>query len=97
MSNKSDIIYSVNQVLPDNGETVLCFGHKTLCCIEDMDKVPDWHIVTFILKICQYKLKNLIPTDPEESILQNYTVTEFWECEHPEDGYIIGVTKWKDI
>lgn len=83
----------VTKWLPNNGERVLCFGHKTYCCKEDMDKEPAWHEVTFSLSITSYGLKPTVPDDPEESILRCYTVGECWSC---DDGYqVIGVTKWK--
>lgn len=90
--------YSVTEALPNNGEKVLCFGHHTYCCEEDMDEKPDWHEATFELKVHEYKLKNTVPLDPEESILEYYKASESWDC-GPEfmDGRVIGVTKWKRL
>ncbi len=93
-----NIEYLVTQRLPDNGQRVMCFGHKTYCCKEDMQEIPDWYEVVFCFTIGSYKIKNIVPVDPEESILQNYTCIESWEL-GPEfmDGHVIGVTKWKKI
>jgi len=88
--------YSVLQSLPDHGVKCLCFGHKTYCCKDDMDKEPDWHEVTFSFGVSRYKLKENIPEDPEESILEFCHIVELWNI-GPEfhDGKVIGVTKWK--
>jgi hypothetical protein len=88
--------YSVTQILPCHGQKVKCWGHKTFCCKEDMDEEADWHEVTFQLEVCCYEVKQQIPLDPEETILANYQVHEYWEIEadHTE-GQVIGVTKWK--
>ena len=90
--------YSVTQCLPDNNQKVLCFGHHTHCCKEDMDENPDWHEVTFELDFYFYKLKKEIPTDPDESIIESSRIIESWTC-GPEftDGKVIGVTKWKEL
>lgn len=90
--------YSVLHALPNNWQRVMCFGHKTYCCCQDMDKEPDWHEVIFRFVVCEYKLKEAIPEDPEETILQYIKVVEGWDC-GPEflDGQVIGVTKWKKI
>lgn len=88
--------FSVTQWLPKNGSKVMCFGHKTCCCKEDMDENPDWHEVKFDLSVFSYKLKNEIPSDPEESILDSYEVCEFWKVEtNDQPEHVIGVTKWK--
>jgi len=90
--------HCVNQRLPDNGQIVFCFGHHTHCCKEDMDEKPDWHKVTFTFEVSSYKLKNEIPKDPEESILEYYKIYEHWNCgEDFSDGFVIGVSKWKSI
>lgn len=89
-------IYDVNYILPDDGEKVLCYGHHTLCCKEDMEETPEWHEVTFSFHISQYILKKKIPDDPEESILESYKVTEQWDCGPKwSDGLVIGVTQWR--
>ena len=90
--------YLITQALPDNGKKVLCFGHHTHCCKEDMDKNPAWHEVVFSIRVHTYKIKSVIPDDPEESILEYYKASEHWECS-PEftDGFVIGVTRWKKI
>lgn len=90
--------YSVTQRLPDDGQRVICFGHHTYCCSEDMDEEPAWHEVTFSFCVTAYKLKKEIPQDPEETILEYIKVVENWDC-GPEfsDGHVIGVTKWKRI
>jgi hypothetical protein len=88
--------YYVNQALPNNGQKVLCFGHHTHCCKEDMDEQPAWHEATFQFIVGEYRLKKEIPADPEESILDYYKISEDWSC-GPEftDGFVIGVIKWK--
>jgi hypothetical protein len=92
MKNK---IYKVTERLPDQGQKCKCFGYKTLCCQSDMDEIRDWHDVTFNFLISTYKLKNKIPEDPEETILEESSVIEKWECgPNFEDGFIIGVTEW---
>ena len=90
--------WCVTKCLPDDGEKVLCFGHETYCCSEDMEDQPEWHEVTFRFMISMYKLKSQIPADPEETILEKYEIREVWEmgCD-PGDGHVIGVTKWKDL
>lgn len=88
--------YCVTQWLPNDGEKVLCFGHKTFCCTEDMDQEPAWHEVTFKLIVSWYKLKKEIPNDPEESIILEHSIFEQWKIEH-EGTHIIGVTKWKRL
>lgn len=91
-----EYICSVNKILPNNGEQCFCYGYKTYCCKEDMDTEPDWHEVIFKFVICEYKLKNEIPKDPEESILENIIVTEYWELvSNVEQGHVIGVSLWK--
>lgn len=90
--------HSIVTCIPDDGQKVLCFGHKTCCCVEDMEEIPQWHEVIFKMNICEYKLKKEIPIDPEETILDCYSVREIWKVEtdgQPE--YIIGVTRWKKI
>jgi hypothetical protein len=90
--------YNVTQWLPDHGKRVLCLGHHTHCCKEDMDEEADWHEVTFTFEISSYKLKKEVPQDPEESILEYYKMFEHWRCgEDFCDGFVIGVTKWKVI
>lgn len=86
--------HSVLKWLPSDGERVMCFGHKTFCCQEDMEEEKAWHEVIFELVIHSYKLKEEIPQDPEESVLDSYEVGEFWGMDHE---HVIGVTKWKYI
>lgn len=90
--------YSVLQCLPDDGQRCLCFGHHTYCCVEDMDEEAAWHEVTFKFEVSSYLLKKELPTDPEESVLQEITIEEYWES-GPEftDGHVIGVTEWRPI
>lgn len=96
-----EIEYIVTQILPDNREKVMCFGHETFCCKEDMEKEAAWHEVTFEMVISSYGLKKEIPLCPEESILRCYTVTENWNIDYDEQDQdqmgrsVIGVTKWK--
>lgn len=93
-----DKIYSVLERLPDDGQRVMCFGHKTYCCAQDMDNQPDWHEVTFSFDVSSYKLMKYFPLNIENSVLQEYEVKEHWEIGSEfEDGYVIGVTKWKPI
>ena len=92
--------YSVLQRLPDDGQVVMCFGHKIYCCKEDMDEDAQWHEVKFTMHVWDRKLKKIMPIDPEASVLESYTVKEHWEMvdeanEHP--FHILGVTKWKGI
>ena len=97
---EKDKEYLVTQCLPDENQEVLCFGHYTDCCKEDMDKEPSWHRVIFKFEISEYKLKEKLPIDPEESLLEYYRVVENWEkCPSgtSEDGHVIGVTKWKSV
>lgn len=95
---REEQIYEVNHSLPDNGQRVMCFGHKTYCCVEDMDENSDWHEVTFRFNISSYKLKRDIPNDPEESILEKYSLRETWDAECGEGPeHVIGVTKWKRL
>lgn len=90
--------YSITKSLPCHGQRVLCFGHKTHCCEEDMDSDPDWHKVIFKFEVSSYKLKNEISKDWNESIFEDYEVIDTWECgEDCYDGHIIGVTKWKKL
>lgn len=93
-----EIVYNVTQCLPDHGKRVMCFGHATFCCKEDMDEEAAWHEVTFTFDVGSYKLKKEIPLDPEESILQEYIIDEEWKI-GPDftDGQVIGVSKWKKI
>lgn len=90
--------FSVLEMLPDDGEVCVCFGHKTFCCKDDMDEMPAWHDVTFRFELSSYKLKEKIPQDPEDSILEFCNFVESWEI-GPEfhDGHVIGVTKWKKL
>ena len=85
--------YSVLERLPSNGEKVLCFGHKTYCCIEDMEEKPDWHEVTFELCVSMYKLKKDLPADLEDSVIEKADLKDLWHCDEQE--HVIGVTKWK--
>lgn len=92
--------YSVTERLPNNGQRVLCFGNKTFCCEEDMEKEKDWHEVTFKFNISSYRLKKEIPESPEETILDCYEVYEGWIVQEEEYGaeeHVIGVTKWKKL
>lgn len=76
----------------------MCFGHHTLCCSIDMDKEPAWHEVTFKFQPSSYKIKQTFPKDLEDSILEYCNATEHWNCgEEFEDGFVIGVTKWKKL
>lgn len=90
--------YSVLQRLPDDREKCLCFGHKTFCCKEDMEKEPEWHRVVFRFLVSSYCLKKEFPKDIEESILERCEVVEEWECvgDEPKE-HVIGVTKWKKL
>lgn len=88
--------WSVTQILPENEQVVMAYGHETICCSEDMDKEADWHMVKFRLHVSSYKLKKEMPFDIEESILETYQVTEEWEG--IDDGtHLIGVSKWKKL
>lgn len=93
--------YSVLQKLPNNGQKVQCFGHSTYCCFEDMDEEADWHDVTFEFVLLSYKLKDRIPDDPEESVLELIDHAEYWrigdEVEYGVEEHVIGVTKWRSI
>ena len=87
--------WSTLKVLPDHGEKCLCFGHKTYCCKEDMEKDAAWHEVIFKFKISLYKLKDKFPDDVEESILEAYKIYEKWQID--DESFVIGVTKWKNF
>lgn len=94
-------VYRVTDRLPKNGQICLCFGNKTYCCSEDMDKIKKWHKVKFELVILSYSLKKEIPVDPEESILSECEVSEYWNILENEDDdwkeYVIGVTEWSPL
>jgi len=86
----------VNYKLPTSGHIVKCYGYKTYCCKEYMDEKPDWHTVHFTLRVNSYRLKKTPPTDPEDTILEEYTVKESWDClEDGQPAHVIGVTKWR--
>lgn len=93
--------YQVTELLPDDNDIVWAFGHKTYCCSLDSEKEPDWYRVKFYFMVCSYRIKEHIPSDPEESILSSYTISEKWDIlneddEHEfPDGRVIGVTKWR--
>jgi len=90
--------WSVLTVLPNNGDRCLCYGYKTFCCEQDMDDEREWHEVTFSFHMACYKLKQEIPQDPEESVLESYDAIESWDIgEEFSDGRVIGVTKWKHL
>jgi hypothetical protein len=91
--------YNVTQWLPDNGEIVLCFGHRTYCCVEDMEIEPDWHEVIFSFDVSSYKIKKELPVDPEESILEFCETVEHWRIADDEEPreHVIGVSKWKKL
>jgi hypothetical protein len=91
---KEEMIYKVTQTLPMNPQKCMAYGYATYCCAEDMDEKPDWHEVTFKIVIRSYKLKNYIPEDIEESILESYRISESW-CVDSNGMHLIGVTKWK--
>ncbi len=90
--------YSVLDRLPYPGKKVLCFGHATFCCEEDMDEA-DWHEVIFLLIPISWNLKKEIPKDLEESIYDWLIVSETWQLpgdhEPGDNNRVIGVTKWK--
>ena len=94
-----DIFFDVTKRLPDNRQKVLCFGHKTYCCSDDMDENPDWHEVIFEFVISSYRIKKEIPKNPEESMLEEYTMCEQWNSVDLDEQryHIIGVKKWKNI
>lgn len=96
----NEIIYDLSKGcrLPDDGQRVLCFGHKTFCCKEDMDEDPDWHEVVFRFRVSNYRIRNPLPSDPEDSILSTYEVVEEWDADSDEGAaHVIGVTKWKAL
>lgn len=78
--------------LPQNGQMVLCFGHKTMCCDEDMDLEPDWHLAKFEFSI-SYRVKNPLPENLCESLIEYAEVHDYWKID--EYFHVIGVTKWK--
>lgn len=89
--------YLTTQCLPDDGQVVQCWGHKTYCCVEDMEETPDWHKVKFKFHV-SYRCKREMPSDIEDSVLEYYEVHESWsvfqeEPDQPE--HVIGVTKWR--
>lgn len=93
----NDKIWKVTQRLPENEQIVMCFGHRTCCCAEDMCEIPDWHKVKFRFHI-SFRLKNNIPIDLEESILDHTEVYEIWHLITDDiKEHIIGVTEWKVI
>lgn len=59
-----------------------------------MQKEADWHLVKFSIEVNTFKLKAVVPEDPEESIMESYTAVECWELVS-EWGHVLGVTKWK--
>ena len=87
--------YCVTHVLPPDGERVMAFGHKTFCCQEDMEEVPQWHDVTFMFVFSEMKIKKEIPKNPEESILEFCNFIECWQVNDDEETHLVGVTKWK--
>lgn len=90
--------YEVIKRLPNNGEIVLAYGYRTDCCALDMETTRDWHETRFLFLTSSYRLKKVVPSDPEESILEDYKGVEMWECIEDEPrGHVIGVTKWKKI
>lgn len=66
-----------------------------------MDENAEWHKVVFNFIVTSYRLKKDIPKDPEESIMENFTVYECWKpLENLDEDIserIIGVTKWKSL
>lgn len=91
--------YSILKILPDDGEKCLAFGHKTFCCIEDMDEKPDWHEVVFKFVVSSYKIKERLPEDIEDSVLESCKFREIWMVNHDDDlqEHLIGVIKWKKL
>lgn len=90
--------HSVLQRLPDDRQRVMCFGHKTFCCKEDMEDEPAWHEVIFRFVLSSYSLKKEMPQDIEESVLQEISIVETWDLDEGDfDGHVIGVTKWKRL
>ena|ERR1700733_14148926 len=84
-------------ILPNKGERVLCWGHRTFCCEEDMEKEPAWHEVIFTLKISSYTIK---PRETmEDSIITDAEIYDSWEIAEEGDPkeHVIGVTKWKHL
>ena len=89
--------YSVLLRLPNDGQKVLCYGHKTYCCKEDMDEEAEWYEVIFKFVVSGYRMKKSLPEDPEESILDFCRCVEDWKPINHKGETIIGVTKWKYI
>lgn len=91
--------YLVTQCLPNDGQKVLCYGHKTYCCVQDMEDECAWHEVVFKFTISTYRLKKEVPVDPEETILEEITFVECWDLFPTNQGYghVIGVSKWKQL
>lgn len=92
----NEIEHSVLKWLPYNDQIVMCYGHKTYCCSEDMDEQAEWHKVKFHFSLQDYKIKDSIPEDPEESLLEYSTTVENWDLVDA-DEHVIGVTKWKQL
>ena len=60
--------YLITQALPDNGKKVLCFGHHTHCCKEDMDKKSNISESDDFLKAIQPKLLQMNPNFTADNI-----------------------------
>lgn len=90
--------FCVTRCLPHDYEDVLAFGNLTYCCSEDMEKEKNWHRCRFFKVISSYKIKSVIPEDPEESLIEDALLRDQWKC-GPDFTYgrVIGVTKWKRI
>lgn len=89
--------YSTLLRFPPDGKKVMAYGHKTYCCVEDMDEEREWHYVTFELSISEWKHKKSFPDDLEESLIQYPVVRELWKVNDDDDqpAHLIGVTKWR--
>ena len=92
--------YDVVKRLPNDKQKVLCFGHRTYCCKEDMEKAAAWHVAIFSVIISSFKIRQRPETDIEASLICDAKLLDKWEIEGEDEELrerVIGVTKWKSL
>lgn len=88
--------WATNQMLPQQGQIVECYGNRTYFCEEDMEE-PAWHKVKFEFLVSVKRLAKEIPVPTDSTLIEEAKVYDYWGCVDCDKEEVILVTKWRSI
>ena len=73
--------------LPSDGQKVICYGNKTICCEEDMEPAAE-HTAIYEIKMSEWR---------EDEAGNKYDIQYYDVWNVDDDYHVLNVTQWKPI